>query len=149
MFFHVRPQLRFCISVLGALFLSALLLYVQLMFYLGKTLFTLGITLRLRCVRIRHFKSVHGIRCCYHSNETSMETCVASVLKFSEARANEIKDPFRSFPQRTCAETLASQATFLADLLDGTSLCYRNVAFLWIFALATPRKGTVNSYFSS
>lgn len=76
------------------------------------------------------FKSVHGIRCCYHSNETSMETCVASVLKFSGARANEIKDPFRSFPQRTCAETLATQATFLADLLDGTSLCYRNVAFL-------------------
>lgn len=95
------------------------------MFYLGKTLFTLGITLRLRCDRIRHFKCVHGIRCCYHSNETSMETCVASVLKFSGARANEMKDPS---PQRTCAET--PQATFLADLLDGTSLCYRNVAFL-------------------
>ena len=59
-----------------------------------------------------------------------METCVASVLKFSGARANEIKDPFRSFPPRTCAETLATQATFLADLLDGTSLCYKNVAFL-------------------
>lgn len=114
----------------GFVSVSSSFQYVQLMFYLGKTLFTLGITLRLRCVRIRHFKSVHGIRCCYHSNETSMETCVASVLKFIEARANEIKDPFRSFPQRTCAETLARQATFLADLLDGTSLCYRNVAFL-------------------
>lgn len=91
------------------------------MFYLGKTLFTLVNTLRLRCDRIRPFKSVDGIRCCYHSNETSLETCVASVFKLSGAgaRGNKMKDPFS---QRTCAETLAKQATFLADLLDGTSL---------------------------
>ena len=112
MFFHVRPQLRFCISVLGALFLSALLLYVQLMFYLGKTLFTLGITLRLRCVRIRHFKSVHGIRCCYHSNETSMETCVASVLKFSGARANETKILFGVFLSELAQKRLLRRPHF-------------------------------------
>lgn len=112
MFFHVRPQLRFCISVLGALFLSALLLYVQLMFYLGKTLFTLGITLRLRCVRIRHFKSVHEIRCCYHSNETSMETCVASVLKFSGARANETKILFGVFLSELAQKRLLCRPHF-------------------------------------